>query len=116
MQSVTGTTWNELKAASPRVANLIDLLSRMGGASLFAVAVLAGIICLRGFRRGERWAWIAMWTLPLWMALTTFFIATANRDQSAGTPVPLISGSILIAVAALALVLSVRPFFRARQG
>ncbi len=116
MQSVTGTSWNALKAASPGAANLIDMHWRQGGASLFTIAVLMIVICLRGYRRGERWAWLALWMLPIWTALTDISIWMAVRDWSIGTPVPIISGSIVIVIAVVMLGLSAGVFFRTREG
>ena len=51
MRSITGTSWDELREASPKVANLIDLKFRMDGASLVTIALLSAAICLIGFRR-----------------------------------------------------------------
>lgn len=64
MHSITGVSWNELQAVSPKVANLIDVKFRMDGAALTTIAPLSMAVCLTGFRRGERWAWYALWALP----------------------------------------------------
>lgn len=112
MQGTTGTTWDALNIASPGAANLINMHWRSGGASLFTIAVLLIVICLRGFRRGERWAWLALWVLPVWTALTDISIWMAVRDWSIGTPVPIISGSIVIVASVATLALSARAFFR----
>jgi len=60
MHSITGMTWNELKAVSPKVANLIDVKFRMDGAAITTIALLSIAVRLTGFRRGERWAWITL--------------------------------------------------------
>ena len=104
-------TWNELQTISPTVARLIDTIFRANGASLLTVALLSLAICLGGFRKGERWAWAALWALPLWMALTVFFIATVKKQPGAGTPVPVISGSVLFVISASMLLLSGPRFF-----
>ena len=114
MTGVTGMTWNDLKSTSPTVARLIDTNFRGNGASLTTVALLSLAICLTAFRKGERWAWFALWALPLWMLLTVFFISTVEKQPGAGTPVPVISGSILATICAAALGLSYRKFFRSR--
>src|SRR5512141_1437810 len=54
MHSITGTSWNELVAASPRVANLINLKFKTEGTSLMIIAAFTAIIFLTSFRRGER--------------------------------------------------------------
>jgi hypothetical protein len=114
MHSVTRTSWNELLATSPNVANLIDLKFRTEGTSYAAIAFLTLIICLGGFRRGERWAWYALWVFPMWMALTVYFFIRVDKDPSYGTPVPIISGTFFSVVSALMIGLSSRKFFRAR--
>jgi hypothetical protein len=112
MHSITGMSWNELKAVSPRVANLIDVKFRMDGAAITTVALLSIAVCLTGFRRGERWAWVALWAIPLWTMLTAFFILTVNKLPGSGTPVPVISGPILSVICVSMLGLSYRKFFR----
>jgi hypothetical protein len=112
MHSITGISWNELQAASPRVANLIDLKFRMDGAALTTIALLSMAIGLTGFRRGERWAWYALWALPFWTLSTVVFIVLAEKQPGSGTPVPIISGSILTAICLSMLGLSYRKFFR----
>ena len=54
MHSLTGTSWNELQAASPNAANLIDMKFRTDGASLTTIALLSIAVCLTGFRQGSR--------------------------------------------------------------
>jgi hypothetical protein len=110
--SLADMSWNELQAANPNAANLIDLKFRTDGAALFIIALLSTAIGLTGFRRGQRWAWVALWALPAWLALTVFFIFNAVEHPRYGTPVPVISGSVLFAVCATFLALSYRKFFR----
>ena len=112
MHSITSMSWNELLTTSPKVANLIDLKFRTEGASFTAIAFLTLIICLTGFRRGERWAWYTLRVFPLWMAKTVFFFFRVDKEPSYGTPVPIISGSFLFVVTMLMIVLSSRKFFR----
>lgn len=113
MHSVTGMSWNDLQAASPGVANLIDLKFRMDGAALTTIALLSTAVCLIGFRRGERWAWYTLWALPFWTILTAAFILMVNKVPDSGTPVPVISGSILTVICLSMLGLTYRKFFRA---
>jgi hypothetical protein len=110
MTGVTGMTWNDLQAASPNVARMIDTIFRTNGATLMTVALLSLAICLIPYRKGERWAWYTLWAPPLWMALTAFFIATVKKQPGAGTPVPVISGSVLFVISAAVLLLSSRKF------
>ena len=116
MHSLTGMSWNELQAASPGAANLIDQKFRSDGASLTTLALLSSVICLMGFRRRERWAWVALWAVPAWMALTVFFVSSAVRYPAYGTPIPVISGSIFIVLWAGSLLLCYRSFFVTTQA
>ena len=111
MTGVTGMTWDKLKATSPTVARMIDTIFRTNGATLATVALLSMAICLTAFRKGERWAWYVLWALPLWMALTAFFIATVEKQPGAGTPIPVISGSVLFVISTAMLLLSSPRFF-----
>lgn len=112
MTGVTGMTWNELQARNPTVARMIDTIFRTNGATLTTVALLSLAICLTGFRKGERWAWFALWALPFWMALTVFFVSTVEKQPGAGTPVPVISGSVLYVISSSLLLLSGSRIFR----
>jgi hypothetical protein len=112
MHSLTGTSWNELQAESPQAANLIEWKFKTDGASLFTIALLSGLVLLTGFRRGERWSWVALWALPLWMAVTVLFTLSAITHPGYGTPVPVISGSILFLLWVAFLAITYRKFFR----
>jgi hypothetical protein len=112
MHSITGMSWNELQAASPGVANLIDVKFRVDGAALTSLAILSLAICLTGFKRGERWAWISLWAIPFWMIMTATFIAIVDKLPDSGTPVPVISGFILSVIWIAMLGLSYRRFFQ----
>jgi hypothetical protein len=115
MQRITGMTWEELRAASPEVANLIDLLVRTGGANLVIIGLLSMTVCLTGFRRGERWAWYALWVWPLWMVLIVLQFLNLEKQPASATPVPIISGSFFCVISVLALALPYRKFFPKRH-
>jgi hypothetical protein len=112
MHSVTGMSWIELKAQNPRVANMLELFLKISGAALTLLALLSLVVCLTGFRRGERWAWFALWAIPLWYTLVVYFILSVDKVPDSGTPVPVISGSILSLICLAALGLSYRKFFQ----
>ncbi len=111
MHSLTGKSWDDLRTESPQAAQLIEWIIRANGASLFAMALLGLAICLTGFRNGERWAWLALWAPVIWMLLTVFFTLNAIRYPGYGTPVPAISGSILLVRWVVCLAATRRKFF-----
>ncbi|MHB1133978.1 MAG: hypothetical protein ACYC4L_16550, partial [Chloroflexota bacterium] len=111
MQGVSGTTWEALRAESPRVATLVDHQVRGNGANLLALGLLSAVVSWTALRRGERWAWYAMWVWPLWTALVVFLTLRVEKVPGAGTPIPAISGSIFFVITVLALLLSYRKYF-----
>jgi hypothetical protein len=76
------------------------------------VGLLGTAILLYAFRQGNRWAWWAMWTLPIWAAggATFYLIAGVEPDQP--PPPPLVTGPIFSALSAAILLVSARRFFR----
>lgn len=110
--SMTGTTWDELRVANPGAAKLIDYLWRAEGAALVLVGLLTVAISLTALRRGERWAWYAMWVFPLWVALVYLVFWIAQPDLHSGIPIPLISGAVFLVITAATLVLSSRRYLR----
>ncbi len=53
-------------------------------------------------------------TLPLWVALTVFFIVNVDKQPGIGTPVPILSRSFFFVVTVPTLALSYRKFFAKR--
>jgi len=109
---VTGMTWEEVQAAEPELAAFIDLQVRAGGLALLIAGLLSAAICLTAFRRGERWAWVAMLVWPAWTALAVILYLTVEKVPGAGIPVPVISGSVFFVIAAVTLGLSYRKYLR----
>ena len=110
--SMTGTTWDELRGADPGAAKLIDYLWRAEGAALVVVGLLTLAISLTALRRGDRWAWTAMWVFPLWIALVYVVFWISQPDLRSGIPVPLISGAVFLVITVVTLVLSYGRYLR----
>jgi hypothetical protein len=56
----SGQSWSDLVLASPKTAEFILLTAgRMFGVHILVLTVLSFAIVLKGFRRGESWAWYA---------------------------------------------------------
>lgn len=115
LKGISGMTWEQLGAASPNAATMIDYLVRAGGASLFVVGLFSLSVALTGFRRGERWAWYTMWLWPFWLVLIILLLLSAYKQSGPGVPPPLVSGSIFFVVTVLTLGLSFHKFFRTHQ-
>jgi hypothetical protein len=109
---LTGTTWNDLQAAHPGAANLIDYQWRVGGAGLLISGLLSLAICVTAFRRGERWAWYAMGVWPIGVAVILALLASAMQGEGTEIPVPIFSGAITIVISGVTLALSARRYLR----
>ncbi len=109
---VTGLTTAELEAASPAAYRMIDYGARAGGPTLALLGVLFSVIVVIPYRGGRRWAWIAMWGLPVW-ALSSLVLGLAyGLAPGQPLPPPMISGPVVAAIAALALLIDLGRFFR----
>ncbi len=63
-ESRTGVTWDQFVASNPRIASYYDFQVR-GISALGAIAgILIMAISLTSYRRGDRWAWYTLWTIP----------------------------------------------------
>lgn len=62
---LSGRTWEEFAAADPEVASIYAMDLVLLGIALTAFAILGTILTLIPYRRGERWAWFALWLIPL---------------------------------------------------
>lgn len=109
--SVTGVPWEELQRSNPKMANLIDLQVRSGGAQLLTLSILSIIIWLTGYRQGAQWAWYGFWVYPLFMALVFMIFLTADRQPDFPPPTPLLSAPVFWIICVLVLLLSYRKFF-----
>jgi hypothetical protein len=62
---LAGRTWEGFAATDPEVAALFSMQLFLVGVSFVAFTVFGTIITLVPYRNGERWAWFALWLLPL---------------------------------------------------
>jgi hypothetical protein len=108
---LTGATWDELRVADPGAAHFVDYQVRIGGIYLAMIGALTLAICLTAFRRGERWAWYAMWVWPLGTAAVVALIAN-SMGPGTGIPIPIMSGAIFFVIMVAALGLSARRYLR----
>jgi hypothetical protein len=113
---ITGTTWDELRAADPAAARLIDSMVRSAGAHLLFIGLLSLAVSLFGLRRGQRWAWVTMWLWPLYLVLGVTTLALTEKVPGAGIPVPMISGTIFLIITVGTLALSARKYSATSQA
>jgi hypothetical protein len=53
-------SWSELASTAPMAAKYIDVLFRMYGVFNLAFGLIASVVAVTAFRRGDRWAWWAL--------------------------------------------------------
>lgn len=109
-----GKDWEQVKVDSPDEARLIDLHTRAGGLHLVVMGLLAGLVTWMAFRKGERWAWFALWLLPAWSFAVFLMNFLSERSPDFPPPPPMISGPIFAGILVLGLALSARRFFGKR--
>ena len=110
-ESITGIPWEELRALSPEIANLVDMQVRALGAAIFFLSILSLSITINAFRRGQRWAWYTLWIWPLWNAAIFLVFLLAERQPAFPPPPPMLSAPILFVIALAGLALTYRKFF-----
>lgn len=100
-----GRMWAQFAASDPEVAALYALDVTLLGMSLAAFGMLAVVVAAIPYRLGERWAWYALWTIPLLaggVALRMFM------DQYPAAPVYAVAAM----VATLGLLIPIRQVIR----
>jgi hypothetical protein len=107
---ITGLSASELQTESTQGYRLIDFGVRSGGLDLIIIGVLLSAILLFGFRQGRRWAWWAMWSLPIWAAAVFALTLAFGVAPGQAPPTPMISGPIVGVLAAAILLVSAPRF------
>lgn len=110
-RSLSGMTLDELRAEDPIGIELFDFMTRVNGWSLVLLGGLLTVILLVPFRRGERWAWWTMWSIPAWAIGVAVFYVVAGVQPDVPPPPPMVSGPIVAVLSAAILLLSAPRFF-----
>lgn len=110
-EGITGMTPEELQAADPATFGLLNVQVRTAGAGLMVMGLLAAAIAAKAFRAEERWAWYALWTLPLLNVLIFVFMYVSVDFETGVLPPPLLSAPIFLAITVVDLLLPIRRFF-----
>ncbi|CAN5226832.1 hypothetical protein BH18CHL2_BH18CHL2_10370 [soil metagenome] len=108
---LTGMTPAQLRGESEQAYRLLDHGVRGGGVNLVAIGTLLSVVLFFGFRRGQLWAWWAMWVLPAWAASVFFVMLAFGVAPGQAPPPPMISGPIFASLAAALLLVSAPRFF-----
>lgn len=65
--STTGLPWDQVVAENDTAMRLLRGVSRVAGLGFLALGVLVVTVVSIPFRRGQRWAWFALWVVPAFM-------------------------------------------------
>lgn len=97
--------------ADPAILNLVDQQVRAGGAAFLVGGLLVAAIAATSYRRGERWAWYSLGTLPLLNVLIFLIVYVSLSPSTDVLPPPLLSTPVFLAIAVVGLLLPIRRFF-----
>lgn len=103
VKSLTGMTWDETLRSNPAALTLLRGISRVAGMAFLGFAIVAIVVSSSAYRRGERWAWFALWTLPAFMVGLLLHEREGQFIQMPAT---------LLVVSLLGLLLPSRRFFQ----
>ena len=104
--SSTGMTWTQLASTDPRLASFLASTLIDDGVSGVGLAIFGMLVSATSYRKGEKWAWCASWTMP-----TGILAAQLNIYQLTGSATVLVLAIIFTIVSLLALFLPYRQFF-----
>ena len=105
-QSVTNIPWSELKASSPVAANFVIFIYGQMGLLMISWSLFVIAITLTGYRKGEKWAWYIIWSVPAHLVSDALFNSIFIGDISQTLPfIPMTT------ITLLGLLLPYRKFF-----
>ncbi len=112
VQRISGMTLNELKDSNPAFFNLYIFYFSFGGLSDLAFAFFTIVISLTAYKKGEKWAWYALWFIPAYFigsaAITMSIESTISIESSLSLLLPI---TIFVILSLLGLLLPFRKFF-----
>jgi hypothetical protein len=82
VQSVTNMSWSELKALSPATADFVIFIYGQLGLLKLSWSFFVLVITLTGYRKGEKWAWVIIWSVPVLLVSNALFSAIFIGDVS----------------------------------
>jgi hypothetical protein len=108
--TLTGRTLAELEAASPDAYRVLDHAARGGGITLTALGAALTAIVAFAYRRGDRWAWPAMWLLPGWLLAGFVLALVSGTAPGQALSTPALSGAVMAAIAVVLLAVDLPRF------
>jgi len=108
VQSLTGSTFSQLAASSPGIANYIYYLIRIFAIFSAGLGAFFMVVSATAYRKGEAWAWYLTWVVPV------LFVLDAVNDYYAFRYVD-VSSVVIAAILVAGLLLPYRKFFPSKQ-
>ena len=108
VQSLTGSTFSQLAASSPGVANYVYYLIRILAIFSAGLGAFFAVVSATAYRKGEAWAWYLTWVVPV------LFVLDAVNDYYAFRYVD-VSSVVIAAILVAGLLLPYRKFFPSKQ-
>jgi hypothetical protein len=105
VELVTNMSWSELEASSPVATDLIRFLYKTMGLIKTSWAFLVVVIIQTGYRKGEKWAWYTLWSLPILLGINALI------TTSLGSVSQTLEWILMMIVSLLGLLLPYRKFF-----
>ena len=107
LDTILGMTLSELKDSNPDFFKVFLFYVRFSALSDLGFAFLIIAVSVTAYRRGEKWAWYALWSVPAW------FIGSAAISVSVVPPVSVLLPPIMVfaILGLLGQLLSYRKFF-----
>ena len=109
-QAVTKMPWSELKASSPVAADFVIFVYGQMGLLKISWTFFVLAITLTGYRKGKKWAWYMMWSVPALLLSDALFSVIYIGDIS-----QLLQFIPITAITLLGLLLPYRKFFPRKQ-
>jgi hypothetical protein len=105
-QAITNMPWSELKASSPMAADFVIFVYGQMGLLKISWTFFVLAITLTGYRRGEKWAWYMMWSVPALLVSDAVFSVVFIGDIN-----QVLQFIPIIAITMFGLLLPYRIFF-----
>jgi hypothetical protein len=106
IEGIIGMSMDELADTIPEFLDVIGFLLGAYGLVSLVWSILVIAISMTAYRRGERWAWYAFWSLPAY-----FIGSTVILSRFGLTSVELVLLPLFVALSFSGLLLPIRKFF-----
>lgn len=108
VQAISGQTIDEIRTSQSMLFDLYSFYFSGGGLSDLGVGFFLVVISLFAYRQGQRWAWYALWFVPVWFLAWVALSLTLPSDAQVKLLPPLI---VIIVLSIVGLLLPFRKFF-----